>query len=63
MITKVVIQKNQYRDSVFLMVINDRVRAVSGIEEVAVMMGTENNKGILQESWVLGASDPFCDCE
>ena len=48
LITKVVIQKNQYRDSVFLMVINDRVRAVSGIEEIAVMMGTENNKDILQ---------------
>ena len=47
MITKIVTKKNQYRDSVFLMVINERVRSLPGLEEIAVMMATENNKEIM----------------
>jgi FdrA protein len=46
-ITKVFIRKNQYRDSVFLMVINERVRSLAGVEEIAVMMATDNNKEIM----------------
>ncbi len=49
MVTKIVIKKNQYRDSVFLMVINERVRSLPGVEEIAVMMGTDNNKEIMKK--------------
>ena len=49
MVTKIVIKKNQYRDSVFLMVINERARSLLGIEEIAVMMGTDNNKDIMRK--------------
>jgi len=48
-ITKILIKKNQYRDSVFLMVINEQVRSLPGVEEIAVMMGTENNREIIQK--------------
>lgn len=49
MITKILIKKNQYRDSVFLMVINEQVRSLPGVEEIAVMMGTENNREIIRK--------------
>jgi FdrA protein len=48
-VTKIVTKKNEYRDSVFLMVVNERARSLSGIEEIAVMMGTDNNKDIMRE--------------
>lgn len=43
------IRKNQYYDSVFLMGINNKISEVEGIENSAVLMGTENNKGLLLE--------------
>jgi len=46
--TKILIKKNQYRDSVFLMVINERIRSLAGIEEIAIMMGTDNNKDLIK---------------
>ncbi len=49
MTTRIVIKKNQYRDSVFLMVINEQTRSLPGIDEIAVMMGTDNNKDIIKE--------------
>lgn len=48
MVTKILTKKNEYRDSVFLMVINERARSLPGIEEIAVMMGTNNNKDIMR---------------
>ncbi len=48
MVTIVKIRKNEYRDSVFLMVINETIRTIDGIEEAAVMMGTENNKEVIR---------------
>jgi succinyl-CoA synthetase alpha subunit len=48
-VTKIVTKKNEYRDSVFLMVVNERARSLPGIEEIAVMMGTDNNKDIMRD--------------
>jgi FdrA protein len=53
--TRIVIKKNQYRDSVFLMVINEQTRSLQGIDEIAIMMGTDNNKDIIKQ---VGFSDP-----
>lgn len=44
-----VIRKNQYFDSVFLMRINNQISAVEGILNSAVVMGTDSNKKILSE--------------
>ena len=38
------IKKNTYYDSVTLMLISGRLEAVDGVEEAAVMMGTDHNK-------------------
>ena len=43
------ILNNRYFDSVFLMQIASRLSAQPGVEEAAVLMGTENNKGLLAE--------------
>ena len=42
-----VIRKNQYYDSVFLMGISKRVSEISGVQQNAVLMGSETNKGLL----------------
>ena len=56
MITKILLRKNEYRDSVFLMVIKERVmQSVSGIQNVAVMMGSQNNQEILRKAGYAGA--------
>ena len=47
MITRIVVRKNQYRDSVFLMVVNQKARDLAGIREIAIMMGTDNNKDLM----------------
>lgn len=52
------IRKNQYYDSVFLMGINNKIFAVDGVKNSAVLMGTENNKKLLSE---IGLSDPQID--
>ncbi len=44
------ILKNEYRDSVFLMRINDQVERMPGIKRAAVMMGTEANKDLMKEA-------------
>jgi FdrA protein len=49
MIDEIVIKKNEYRDSVLLMAISEEIRSIYGIEEVAIMMGTENNKDLIKE--------------
>ncbi|HUV09011.1 MAG TPA: acyl-CoA synthetase FdrA [Spirochaetia bacterium] len=44
---KVVIQRDAYFDSVFLMLINRDVRQVAGVADAVVAMGTEMNVGLL----------------
>ncbi len=48
-VTKFLIRKNQYYDSVFLMGINKGLLGVPGVIESAVLMGTENNKKLLKD--------------
>lgn len=45
----VIIRKNQYFDSVFLMRINNQILAVEGVVNSAVVMGTDSNKKILSD--------------
>jgi succinyl-CoA synthetase alpha subunit len=42
-----VIRKNQYYDSMFLMVVNKRLSDSPGVQQTAVLMGTEKNKELL----------------
>ena len=46
----VLILKNEYRDSVFLMRVNDMVEKYEGVIRAAVMMGTEANKDLMKEA-------------
>jgi len=47
MATGYTIKRNQYLDSVFLMQVAKRLSEEAGIEQVAALMGTEKNKGLL----------------
>ncbi|BEU86727.1 acyl-CoA synthetase FdrA [Selenomonas sp. TAMA-11512] len=50
-----VVRKNDYHDSVTLLLISKRLRSlVEGIDDVSVMMGTPANHGILKEAGLLG---------
>ena len=49
MVTKFIIRKNQYFDSVFLMSINKRLLEENGIIQSAVLMGTQGNKKLLSD--------------
>jgi FdrA protein len=51
----VIIRKNQYYDSVFLMGVNKRLMDQKGVKQAAVLMGTEPNKKQMAE---LGIADP-----
>ena len=42
-----VIRRNQYYDSVFLMGVSKRISDVKGVQQNAVLMGSEANKGLL----------------
>ena len=48
------VRKNQYYDSVFLMGVNKRLSQMPGVQQTAVLMGTENNKQLLAEIGVKG---------
>lgn len=50
---KNVIKKNTYFDSVTLMAISKKISGLDGVEKVAVMMATENNKEILNSGGLL----------
>ncbi len=50
-----VIRKNQYYDSVFLMGVNKRLSDVKGVQQTAVLMGSEKNKRLLSD---IGIRDP-----
>jgi FdrA protein len=53
-----VIRRNQYYDSVFLMGISKRILDVKGVQQNAVLMGSETNKGLLSS---IGIQDPQID--
>lgn len=44
-----VIRKNQYYDSLFLMSVNKRLSEVKGVQQTAVLMGSEKNKQLLSD--------------
>lgn len=52
--TGVVVRKNEYYDSVFLMRVAKRIGEQPGVTQVAALMGTEKNKGLLAEIDVSG---------
>lgn len=58
MTTGFIIYKNQYYDSVFLMGVNRRLSDTAGVQQTAVLMGTENNKGLLAD---IGIDDALID--
>jgi FdrA protein len=45
----VIVRKNQYYDSVFLMGVNKRLSQVRGVRQTAVLMGSEKNKQLLTD--------------
>lgn len=49
-----VIRTNQYYDSVYLMGVNKRLSQVEGVEQTAVLMGSEKNKVLLAEIGIRG---------
>jgi FdrA protein len=49
-----VIRNNEYFDSVFLMAISKRLSAFSGVEQTAVLMGTDANKRLLADIGISG---------
>ena len=53
-----VIRKNQYYDSIFLMGISKRISDVPGVQQNAVLMGSETNKGLLSS---IGIQDAQID--
>jgi len=58
MATGFVIRKNQYYDSVFLMGVNKRLSDAAGVQNTAVLMGSEKNKELLAD---LGVHAPQID--
>jgi FdrA protein len=53
-----VIHKNQYYDSVFLMGVNKRLADTPGVQQTAVLMGSDNNKKLLED---IGIDDVLID--
>jgi len=49
MASSFIIRKNQYYDSVFLMGISKRISDVPGVQQNAVLMGSETNKDLLAQ--------------
>ncbi|SMC99263.1 acyl-CoA synthetase FdrA [Sporomusa malonica] len=49
-----VVRKNNYYDSVTLMLISKQLKQMEGLDDVSVMMGTPANRVILQEANLLG---------
>lgn len=53
MITRNVVKKNYYSDSVTLMLLSSRIAKMDGVKEAAVMMATEHNKELMMRSGLL----------
>ncbi len=54
MIRKNEVRKNQYYDSVTLMVASSEMRRLEGIENAAVMMGTDHNRMLMTDAGLIG---------
>ncbi|NLZ26071.1 MAG: acyl-CoA synthetase FdrA [Chloroflexi bacterium] len=50
---KTIIRKNNYQDSINLMLLTNEVNALEGVNKSAVMMGTDANKDIFRNSGLL----------
>jgi FdrA protein len=50
-----IVKQNRYQDSVTLMQVAVRLRAIMGVEDASLMMGTEPNKEMLAEAGLLAA--------
>ena len=50
----IAVRKNQYYDSVFLMGINKHLSEAPGVEQTAVVMGTDANKRLLADIGIAG---------
>jgi FdrA protein len=48
-----IIKSNAYFDSVTLMLFSSRLNSIEGIEQAAVMMGTDHNKELMKNSGIL----------
>ena len=55
---RVIIKKNEYRDSLFLMRLSNDVSAWPEVKQAIIVMGTPNNKYILEQA---GLFDKFCN--
>jgi len=53
-----VVRKNQYYDSVFLMRVNKHLSEAEGVQQTAVLMGSEKNKQLLAD---IGVQDTQID--
>ena len=53
MTTRNLIFGNTYRDSVVLMRLSRELTAIDGIEEATAIMGTDNNKALLEQAELL----------
>ncbi len=53
MVVKGIIKKGEYYDSVTLMLVAQDATKIDGVEDAAVVMGTEQNKSILETSGML----------
>src|SRR3972149_4149105 len=58
MASSVLVRRNQYYDSVFLMGINKRLSSLPGVQQTAVLMGSEANKAVLVD---IGVQDAQLD--
>lgn len=54
MATTIVVRKNEYYDSVFLMRVAKRISEQPGIKQAAALMGTDRNKTLLKEIGIEG---------
>lgn len=50
MITKIIVKKSTYRDSITLMKISNSLSKISGVTQAAVVMATELNRRVLSEA-------------
>ena len=48
-----IVRKNQYYDSVFLMGVSKRLSEINGVQQNAVLMGSETNKGLLSNIGII----------
>ena len=55
MTTRNLIFENTYRDSVVLMRVSQELTEMDGIEQATAIMGTDNNKALLDQAELLGA--------